>query len=240
MCTFSELELAKYIKHKKTQFHHLNPNGIKKAVSVIGKQPNSDLYVLGPKAIYNADGQQVQEDECNRVWVSDFVSGSGVASVDLICEECIPPTTDSLCQLLDIMPQVFKHNTIPAVLMLGAACMAFHYTQIQATKKCCGVAIAFGPSGTGKTLSLRSALALFGAHNMHLFQHCTLQYFAARCAECSIPFGIDDPTHTKELGELLLSIFGSTKTANISRGFRKPITSPIISANFSLQDKAAR
>lgn len=83
MCMFSELELA---KRKKTQFHDLNLNGIKKDVFCHWE---GDLYVLGPKATYNEDGQQVQEDECNRVWVSDFVSGGGVASVDLICEECL-------------------------------------------------------------------------------------------------------------------------------------------------------
>ena len=49
-----------------------------------------------------------------------------------------------------------------------------------------------------------------------------------------IPFGIDDPSHSKELGELLLSVF------NISRGSHRPQSSPIIAANFSLQDKATR
>ena len=57
-------------------------------------------------------------------------------------------------------------------------------------------------------------------------------------------FGIDDPSHSNDLAELLLSVFNGTKRgtkrANITRGSNKPQSSPIISANFSLQDKAAR
>jgi hypothetical protein len=97
------------------------------------------------------------------------------------------------------MSKVFKYTTIPAVLMLGAACMAFHYNLIVSIKKCCPVTLGFRPSGTGKTISLRCALALFGVHNQHMFQQCTLQYYASRCSECTIPFGIDDPSHSNEL-----------------------------------------
>ena len=124
--------------------------------------------------------------------------------------------------------------------MLGAACMTFHYSDILSVKKCCPVPLAFGSSGTGKTLALRCALALFGAHNQHMYQHCTLQYYTSCCSESLIPFGIDDPSHSKELGELLLSVFNGTKTANISRGSHRPQSSPLIAANFSLQDKATR
>ena len=52
MCTFSDREMAEYIKHKKTLFHESNPQSIKKAVSVIGKQPDRNIYVLGPEAMH--------------------------------------------------------------------------------------------------------------------------------------------------------------------------------------------
>lgn len=240
MCTFSEKDIAEYIKHKKTAFHNSNPNAIKKAVSVIGKQPHSNIYVLRPNAIFDNSGKLLGSDECNVVWVSDIVSGEGVASYSLVCEIVTPPSTIALGELFEVMPIVFKHNTIPAVLLLGAACMTFHYSDILSMKRCCPVPLAFGPSGTGKTLALRSALALFGAHNQHMYQHCTLQYYTSRCSESPIPFGIDDPSHSKELGELLLSFFNGTMTANISQGSRRPQSSPIIAANFSLQDKATR
>ena len=240
MCTFSDKEMVEYIKHKKTTFHNTNPNGIKKAVSVIGKQPHSNIYVLGPGAIFDDSGNHLDSDECDVVWVSDIVSGDGVAPYSLVCDIITPPSTAALSELFEVLPNVFKHNTIQAVLMLGAACMSFHYSTILSIKKCCPVPLAFGPSGTGKTLALRCALALFGAHNQHVFQHCTLQYYTSRCSGCPIPFGIDDPAHSKELGELMLSVFNGTKTGNITRGSHKPQTSPIIAANFYLQDKATR
>ena len=152
----------------------------------------------------------------------------------------IAKSTNALHELFSLLPTVFKHNTIPAVLMIGTACMAFHYKVIMSIKQFCPVPLAFGASGTGKTLALRCSLALFGAHNQHIFQHCTLQYYSSRCAECSIPFGIDDPTHSNELGELLLSVSNGTKRATVGRGSETPQSSPIITANFSLQDKATR
>lgn len=240
MCTFSEKEMAEYVKHKKTMFHNNNPHGIKKAVSVIGKQPHANIYVLGPNATFDESGNLLGLDECDVVWVSDMVSGAGVASYSLVCDVITPPSTAPLNELFNLIPRVFKHNTIPAVLMLGAACMSFHYGLIMSVKKCCPVPLAVGPSGTGKTIALRCALALFGAQNQHIYQQCTLQYYSNRCAEASIPFGIDDPSHSNELGELLLSVFNGTKRANVSRGTQKPQSCPLIAANFSLQDKATR
>ena len=171
------------------------------------------------------------------MWVSDLVSGVGVASRELLCDIVNPQSTEPVCQLFELLPKIFKHNTVPAVLVLGAACMAFHYGIVIATKKSCGVPLAFGPSGTGKTMSLRCGLSLFGAHNQHMFQQGTLQFFSNRCSECTVSFGIDDPSHSNDLAELLLSVFNGTKRANIARGSNKPQSSPIIS---SLQDKAAR
>ena len=49
-------------------------------MSVIRRQPDSDVYVLGPNAIV------LCSDECDVVWVSDLVSGEGVASYCLVCD----------------------------------------------------------------------------------------------------------------------------------------------------------
>ena len=205
MCTFTDKEIAEYIRHKKTIFHETNPHSIKKAVSIISKQPDSNTYVLGPKAIFDEYGSHLEDDESEFIWVSDLVNGVGVASSELVCD-INPPSSEAVCNLFRLLPTVFKHNTIPAVLVMGAACMAFHYGIIINTKKSCGVPLAFGPSGTGKTMSLRCALALFGTHNQHMFQQGTLQFFANRCSESTVPFGIDDPSHSNELAEQYLMV----------------------------------
>lgn len=220
MCTFSDKEIAEYKRYKKAAFHYANTNGIKKAVSVIGRQPNSNVYMLGPNAIFDSNGNVIWRDECDVVWVSDIVSGEGVASYSLVCDVLTPMSNAALRELFEVLPKVFKHNTAPAMLMLGTACMTFHYGIVLSTEKCFPVPLASGCSGTGKTLALRCALALYGAHNKHVYQHCTLQYYTSRCSESSIPFGINDPSHSKELGELMLSVFNGTMTGNITA--RKP------------------
>lgn len=152
--------------------------------------------------------------------VGQWYSGEGVASYSLVCDVLTPMSNAALRELFEVLPKVFKHNTAPAMLMLGTACMTFHYGIVLSTEKCFPVPLASGCSGTGKTLALRCALALYGAHNKHVYQHCTLQYYTSWCSESSIPFGIDDPSHSKELGELMLSVFNGTMTGNITA--RKP------------------
>jgi len=85
MRTLSDKEIAEYIRYK-TAFHYANPNGIKKAVSVIGRQPDSDAYVLGLYAIFDSNGNVLCSDECDVVWVGGIVSGEGVASYSLVCD----------------------------------------------------------------------------------------------------------------------------------------------------------
>jgi len=154
----------------------------------------------------------------------------------LVCDVVTPMSNAALRQLFEVLPKVFKHNTAPAMLMLGTVCMTFHYGIVLSTKKCFPVPLTSGCSGTRKTLALRCALALYGTHNKHVYQHCTLQYYTSRCSESSIPFGIDDPSHLKELGELMLSVFNGTMTGNITRGSHRPQSSPVIADNYSLQE----
>ena len=52
MCTFTDKEIAEYVRYKKTIFHEHHPHSIKKAVSIIGKLAESNVYVLGPNAVY--------------------------------------------------------------------------------------------------------------------------------------------------------------------------------------------
>ena len=109
MCLFSDKEMAEYIKYKKSIFHERNPHGIKKAVSVIGKQPGLNIYVLGPDAIFDDMGRLLDGDECDVVWVSDIVSGAGVASYHLVCDVVTPQSTGPLIELFQLLPTVFQH-----------------------------------------------------------------------------------------------------------------------------------
>ena len=156
--------------------------------------------------------------------MSDLISRVGVASCDMLCE---PPSVTTVCQLFAQSIQT-QYNT--SGVSDGGR---MYVVSLWSPKKCYGVSLAYGPSGTGKTMSLRCGLALFGAHNQHIFQQGILQFFANRCSEST---GIDDPSHTNDLAELLLSV---TKRANITRGTNKPQSSPIVAANFSLQDKVS-
>ena len=137
-----------------------------------------------------------------------------MASYHFVCDVVTPLSTGPLVELL---PTVFKHNT---VLMMGAAVMSFHYN-----------------SGSFVRYHLRLALAKLFHFDVHLRSQAVYLHSAILCAECSIPFGIDDPTHSSELAETLLSISNSTKRATTGRGSN---SSPIIAANLSLQDKVTR
>ena len=49
--------------------------------------------------MFDAYGRELNEDNCDVVWVSDLISGVGVASCDMLCEIVQPPSVTTVCQL---------------------------------------------------------------------------------------------------------------------------------------------
>ena len=52
-----------------------------------------------------------------------------------------------------------------------------------------------------------------------------------------IPIGIDDPPQSKSIGEMIVDLYNGALSTTIAHGDLKPLTAPIIAANFSMEDE---
>ena len=88
-----------------------------------------------------------------------------VPSTDLYPRISLPLATASLRQLLLLLKIALKHNFINGLLVIAGSVMAAHYSAVIRVNSGCPMVIASGPSETGKSTAIRSALSLTGNHH---------------------------------------------------------------------------
>ncbi len=82
-----------------------------------------------------------------------------------------------------------------------------------------------GPSGTGKTAALTSAVAMYGGQKTS---------YALHCCQAGIPIGCDDPSIESDTGQIAVDdLYNGAKITTIKRGDSQPLTTAIFSANFN-------
>ncbi len=98
--------------------------------------------------------------------------------------------------------------------------------------------MAFGPTETGKSTSLRATLSLSGRHRAAFYSKGSTAYMMERAALSCLPFAIDDPNMTTYSGrkqldvpELVVDLYNGAKTANLRSGALLPCSAPIIATN---------
>ena len=71
----------------------------------------------------------------------------------------------------------------------------------------------------------------------------TNAFFLQRSAECTLPYGIDDPqnssrstskTNRLDLPEMIVDLYNAGKSANMIKGSKKPKSAPLIASNYDL------
>jgi len=229
MCSFTDKEVSEFIQAKKRRDGHLET---KKAVSRVGRQENGS-WVLNEEVLVGVSGQQVGLDTSPYIWIGHLLEGPGVAKPGDAIPVEVPLNSQRLEPLVQALRSILKHNFFPGMLVLGACAMSLHYEAILSKFLNCPVAVAFGPSGTGKTTALRGGLAIVGAYPNRFFSRGTKEKYLELCCESTIPIGIDDPSVQKDIDSLILDLFNGAKSGSITRGERKPCTTAVISANFT-------
>lgn len=236
MCSFNDKELTQYIEYKRRTFKRTNREK-KQGVLTIGKQPCGKIWVLAENCFIDCNGQ-LSKDHVY-VWLKKLVTyghtQKDLMLEDLKCSIFKPLSTANLESLLQSLETCLGHNFLSGLLLMGAGAMAFHYKTIIDTLRSCPQIMAVGPPSTGKTLSLQATLALFGADNCsNQYNTCTKAYCLQRSAVSTVPFGIDDPSFSGDINDIIVSFFNGTISANIAQGSIQPISCPIFCTNFSI------
>ena len=100
--------------------------------------------------------------------------------------------------------------------------------------------VATGESGTGKSTSIRAALALFGCAHNGIFSKGTNAGMLERSARSTLLYGVDDlckakgcKTNQLDIGELCVDLYNGQKTINLRSGTCRPMGTAIIATNFN-------
>ena len=87
----NDYQLAEFIQHKRRNSGKLP---VKSAVSKVGPQADK-TWVLGPSLYFNEDGEVIDAESCQHVWISHLYDGPGVARQATACEISLPLLTKS-------------------------------------------------------------------------------------------------------------------------------------------------
>ena len=217
----------------------------------IGEQDDG-TWVLGNDAFFSSDGRVIPAESSQYVWLGAMFRGTGVVSGHQ--QRCIqfPLSTDPLASLLHALHSSMAHNFYPCLLTMAGryhfpiksillyafvptgTIMALHYRSFISKLTNCPVTIAYGKSGTGKTISIHCALGLLGANDSRLFHNVSPAKAFELCSTTSIPMGYDDPDTKKGFSSLIID---GARKATISAGEQIPKSTVIISSNIAPIDQ---
>ena len=134
---------------------------VEKAARVIGRQPNSSVWVLSPELQINAQGQPFSSDEAPYYWLPPDIAELSKVKVHIpsrdLCPTIRTPLPDdcgeALNSLLSLLEVCLKHNYASALLVLGATIHTFHYETAIQLFRGCPICVSVGPPETGNPRS---------------------------------------------------------------------------------------
>ena len=166
---FIEKEIGEYMHYLKEV--HEGSLQVVKAVTQIGLQPNTSVWVFNEEIMINDDGKLITSQDL--VWVKEALYNeiSKIPITALIPSINTPLSIDPLVQLMVPLKKCLKHNYIPGLLALGSTLLSFHYASMHMIigNYKVPITILYGPPETGKSFLLEIILALWGMNAGSIF-----------------------------------------------------------------------
>ena len=96
------------------------------AVTCIGRQPDSDVYVLGQKMQFNMKGEPIAEEDQSYVWVEEILTGLGINQAEILG---IPSDhQDDLTPMAPLLETlkgaIGEGNVYSGIMLIGKSCDA--------------------------------------------------------------------------------------------------------------------
>ena len=230
----SDRELSEFLNFLKS---HAPSLPRKKAATLVGQQPGTNVWVFGNDLIFNDEGDEVAD--AGYVWLNQSqLEDSAIPSDDLLPRVSFPLSTKPLTRLNALLKVCSKHNYNSSLLVIGGVVMSLHFRSVVEEFSGCPIIVALGPPETGKTTAIRAGLSLVGVKEHYV--KGTQAFFRQRAAMSTLPFGIDDPPQVSrnsnlDINDLIIDLYNGGKTADLKRGSVKPYSLPVIATNFPLK-----
>ena len=238
-CSLTNREVTMFFQYKKRKTRLVLS---KRAVLYVGRHEEGEeipVWVLGWKLHVDGNGRLTDDASSTYTWIGHLVEALKIAPNSKQLEIHLPlGECNHLYSMLGCLEETLQHNFHSGVLALGAAGMALQYDAIMKEMHYCPMPFLTGPSGTGKTTALKSALSLFGGHNTRFFSSGSKESYALHCCQAGVPIACDDPLSESDTGQIAIDLYNGAKITTIKRGDSRPLTTAMFSANFNLSSQA--
>ncbi|CAH1233284.1 Hypp664 [Branchiostoma lanceolatum] len=139
-----------------------------------------------------------------------------------------------------LMREAFQHNFLPAIFVLGHSGMSMNAEAVASCFDCCPVTIAVGPSGLGKTMSLKTALSMIGIGDTGYLRQFKREAMMSLASQTTLGCFLDDPLSLESCKESVIDFYGMGTFFTLSRGFEAARCGYLMTANNPLQHHTER
>lgn len=198
----------------------------KLAVSCIGRQPNSTVYVLNNNVQIDDEGRLIPKERQTYVWIGDKLSNKrgklpdGIANPHYSLDILQPLSVQPLIECIYILKQVCGNNFMPAYMTICGCVMNMHYEAIMNKIGSCPVVVMVGEPESGKTTIINIARSMIGTARHSKISDFNEAFLAKLLCETTMGIISDDSDKAKTVGKMFIKQFNNLARGTLTHGLQ--------------------
>ena len=220
MCQLYSVELNKYIMNLTNTFCREQVEQgmdrvqyIKKAAVCLGRQPDSNVWVLNDKVHLDTSGKQIATDMSEYIWLGSMIGNRrNLSNVAPPSDAAVIPMKEqpkvALNRTLTSLKEAVDNNFVSAFILIASAGMSMHYESILEKYGMCPTPVGVGRKNTGKSTAAKTALALIGTPQFFVREFTSVQT-ATMNSRKTFPTVFDDPTDIPKVKAMIDNSFNA-------------------------------
>lgn len=185
---------------------------IKKAAVCLGRQPDSEFWVLNEDVHMDNTGATIPTESSKYIWLGSMIGNRNLPNIAPPFEACYIPMKNSPQVALDktllSLKEAVDNNYLSAFFLIASAGMSMHYDYILNIYGMCPTAVAIGPKNTGKSTAAKTALSLIGSPQFFIRDFTSAQT-ASFSSRKTFPTVFDDPSDIGKIKGIIANSFNS-------------------------------
>lgn len=211
--------------------------------TVVGKnidRHNTTEWILNPEVHISCEGQLIPSDNHKFLWLER----PAVINSKISCHIKAPlDNGDGLLQMFDAIQAFMPENMIPVLAVVASFLMGSSYEDIISCSGCSSVPVLYGEPGSCKSEAVLCGLAVFGAHNSHLYNsQTTPSHLFDIMKQTTIPIAIDDISEKAQdmWEEIIIDAYNNTPRGTRAYNAERFRTLPILTSNWRYSSSKSR
>ncbi|KAI8510776.1 hypothetical protein Bbelb_116920 [Branchiostoma belcheri] len=232
--SMSDVAFRTLLVNKQLDFETTPPVKSRRGTTIVGKVEDEDIWVFNDEVHLEA-----VEDEHGQWHVKTVKKGEQKykllpSTLNQTANVTLPLTLDPMLVAVPVMKEAFQHNFHSAIFVLGHSCMGMHAEIVASRFDSCPVTIAVGQSGLGKTMAVRTALAMLGIGDTGLIRQFKREAMVSMASRTTLGCFLDDPQSLNARKEAAIDFHGMGVFYTLSRGVESAKCGFLMTANHPL------